>query len=55
MSKTMLEDGWSVILWCMRYLEGWSLGSNYFIGVALYTHNIMDEFMPYNAAHISQK
>ena len=51
----MLEDGWSVILWCMRYLDGWSFGSNYFIGVALRTHNIMDDLMPYNAAHISQK
>ena len=34
-SKTMLEVGWSVILWSMLYLEGLSSRSNYFIGVAL--------------------
>ena len=34
MSKTMLEVGWSFILWSMLYLEGWSFRSSYFIGVA---------------------
>ena len=27
--------GWSLILWSMLYLEGWSSRSSYFIGVAL--------------------
>ena len=35
MSKTMLEVGWSFILWSMLYLEGRSSRSSYFIGVAL--------------------
>ena len=35
MSKTMLEVGWSFILWSMLYLEGWLSRSSYFIGVAL--------------------
>ena len=33
-SKTMLEVGWSFILWSMLYLEGWSSRSSCFIGVA---------------------
>ena len=33
--KTMLEVGWSYILWSMLYLEGWLSRSSYFIGVAL--------------------
>ena len=35
MSKTVLEVGYSFILWSMLYLEGWSSRSSYFIGVAL--------------------
>ena len=35
MPKTMLEVGWSFILWSMLYLESWSSRSSYFIGVAL--------------------
>ena len=34
MPKTMLEVGWSVILWSMLYLEGWPSRSSYFISVA---------------------
>ena len=30
MSKTMLEVGWSFILWSMLYLEGWSSRSKLF-------------------------
>ena len=35
MSKTVLEVGYSFILWSMLYLEGWSSRSSYFFGVAL--------------------
>ena len=35
MSKTIVEAGWSFILWSKLYLEGWSSRSSYFIGVAL--------------------
>ena len=35
MSKTVLEVGWSFILWPPIDLEGWSSRSSYFIGVAL--------------------
>ena len=35
MPKTMLEVGWSFILWSKPYLEFWSYTSSYFIGVAL--------------------
>ena len=35
MSKTMLEVGWSIILWSIFNLEGWSSRWSYFIGVAL--------------------
>ena len=34
MSKTMLEVGWSFILWSLLYLKGWSSRSRYFIGEA---------------------
>ena len=34
MSKTMLEVGWSFILWSMLYMEGWSSRSSYFLSVA---------------------
>ena len=37
MSKTMLEVGWSFILWSMLYLEGWSYGRIKLFGVALLT------------------
>ena len=33
LSKTMLAVGWSFIFWSVPYLEGWSSGSRYFIGV----------------------
>ena len=33
-STTMLEMGWSFILWPMLYLKDWSSRSSYFIGVA---------------------
>ena len=34
MSTTMLEVGWSFILWSMFYLDGWSSRLSYFIGEA---------------------
>ena len=39
MCKTVLEDGWSFILWSMLNLEDWSSRSSYFIGVALVSIN----------------
>ena len=35
MSKTMLDFVCSFILWFMLYLEGWSLRTSYYNGVAL--------------------
>ena len=51
MSKTMLEVGWSFILWPKIYPEGWSSRPNSFIVVALHVCTYMLSGEP-NRKHI---